>query len=197
MKDVILSLKDNLGAIKEGISAEEQFLESVIKAEGFWKKYKKIIIALALALVLFLIGKTIINYMNEQNIKSSNIAYSKLLVNKNDKESLEVLKSKNPKLYELYIFQNKIQSNDPKSIENLSKELNDPILKELASFQASSTKKSFLLNAQITSDLKHLEEGYLLLKQNKIEKAKKEFAKISKESQVYEISNRLNHYLGK
>jgi len=37
-----LSLKENIEAIKEELTVEEKFLESVIKTESFYKKNKKL-----------------------------------------------------------------------------------------------------------------------------------------------------------
>ena len=42
-----MAIKDDIDSIKEELNTQEQFLENIIKSERFFKKYKKIIIAVA------------------------------------------------------------------------------------------------------------------------------------------------------
>ena len=70
-----MGLKENINAVKEELSTEEQFLESIIKGERFFKRNKKIIIG-GLVLVALGIGGYIINdALKTQKLKESNIAY--------------------------------------------------------------------------------------------------------------------------
>ena len=67
-----MGLKENINAVKEELSTEEQFLESIIKGERFFKRNKKIIIG-GLVLVALGIGGYIINdALKTQKLKESN-----------------------------------------------------------------------------------------------------------------------------
>ncbi len=193
-----MSLKDNVNAIKEELSAEEQFLESVIKAEGFWKKYKKIIITLAVIIVVGLLTKAVMGYIHESNIESSNHAYNALLKDANDASALATLKSKNPKLYELYMFKKSINSKDVAVLEKTKASITDPILKNLITYQIGSlNKKVVSLDAGIAKEFALLQEGYLLLQENKIKEASAKFAQIPADSTLQSVVKNIKHYSGK
>jgi len=193
-----LSLKDNVNAIKEELSAEEQFLESVIKAEGFWKKYKKILIGLAVIVVVGLLAKVAMDTIHDSNIEASNNAYNALLKNSNDTAALATLKSKNPKLYEMYLFKTNMDSNDASALEKTKALISDPILKNLITYQVESiNKKVHAVDAGIAKELALAQEGYLLLKENKIKEADAKFAEIPATSTLQSIVKNLKHYSGK
>lgn len=197
-KGKLLSLKDNVNAIKEELSAEEQFLESVIKAEGFWKKYKKIILTLAVALVIGLLVKVGMEYMHERNIQASNKAYNQLLSDGENSQALATLKSSNPKLYEIYLFKNVAKSTDVAALEKVKSEIKDPILQNLLSYQiASLNKKVTSADAGVAQPLALLQEGYLLLQDDKIKEANAKFAQIPADSALRDIVANLKHYSGK
>ena len=44
-----MSIKDDVNYIKNELSSEEKFLESFVKTERFFKKYKKLIVVLIIA----------------------------------------------------------------------------------------------------------------------------------------------------
>jgi hypothetical protein len=195
-----LSLKDNIDAIKKELSAEEQFLESVVRAEGFWKKYKKIVISLAVLLVVLALGKVLYDYMKEKNLNESNSAYLTLQQNPDDKSALESLKSKNPKLYELFIFSNGIKNTDASKLEALSADISDPVLKDLLTYQKASLSKkdissySMKQNA-LLKDFALVEEVYVLFKDGKSKEAKEKLAQIPESSQLNQIAQSFKHYL--
>ena len=197
-----MSLKENLNAVKEELSAEEQFLESVIKAEGFWKKYKKIIISIALILFLVIAARLIMEYLHNKAVEASNRAYAKVLQNPDDKESLKILKEKNPRLYEAYLFSQTIKSNDPKKIDTLISNLSDPYLKDLSSYQIDSLLKKGLdeysqKEDAILKELAIYQSGYLLIKEGKIKEGRAKLAQIQKNSPLYGLAQNLSHYRGK
>jgi len=193
-----LSLKENINAIKEELSAEEQFLEGVIKAEGFWKKYKKVVITLVLLLVVGLLTKALMSYIEESNIESSNIAYNALLEDSGDTAALATLKQSNSKLYEMYLFKISMESKDVLILEKNKVLMTDPILTNLMAYQISSlNQKVSALDAGIAKELALLQEGYLLLKEDKIKEAAAKFAQISTDSTLRTSVENLKHYSGK
>ncbi|HIP02671.1 MAG TPA: tetratricopeptide repeat protein [Campylobacterales bacterium] len=200
VKGKTLSLKENIEAVKKELSAEEQFLESIVKAEGFWKKYKKLLIALAVLVVVAALGMALYNTMKEQSLKASNEAYLTLQKNPTDKEALETLKSKNPKLYQLFLFSNEMKSADVAKLEALSSQISDPILKDLLSYQKASLSGKGLSSYAMKQDalLKEfasLQEAYNLFKEGKSKEAKTLLAQIPESSQLQQIAQSFKHYL--
>jgi len=193
-----LSLKENVNAIKEELSTEEQFLESVIKAEGFWKKYKKILIAVAVLVVVGLLAKVVMSYMQERNLEASNKAYNVLLKDSNDASALATLKSTNPKLYEMYLFKNSMARNDVSVLEKNQADIKDPILKNLMTYQIDSlNRKVSAVDAGVAQEFALVQEGYLLLKENKVKEAQAKFSQVSPESSLRSLVSNLKHYMGK
>ncbi len=191
-----MSLKDNVKAIKDELNTQEQFLESVIKAEGFFKKYKKILIALVVALVVLVIGYNIYTSMQSSNLQKANEAYSKLLKDPNDKESLTILKDKNPNLYQAFIFSQALKGGN---LDELKSKITDPILKDLLSYYiASNTKKnlsSYIMKEDaILKELALLEEAYLLMLDGKTKEAKNKIKQISPTSPIQGLAQNLNHF---
>ncbi|HIP46518.1 MAG TPA: hypothetical protein EYG95_03045 [Campylobacterales bacterium] len=193
-----MGLKENVKAIKEELGAEEQFLESIIKAEGFWKKYKKLVIALVVLLVVGLLTKAVMGYTHDNNIESSNNAYNALIKDSGDTAALATLKSSNPKLYEMYLFKTSMASKDVTTLEKSKQEISDPVLKNLLSYQIGSlTKKVSSLDAGVAKEFALLQEGYLLLQENKIKEAAAKFAQIPADSTLRATVESLKHFTGK
>jgi hypothetical protein len=195
-----LSLKENIDAVKKELSAEEQFLESIVKAEGFWKKYKKLLIALAVLVVVAALGMALYNTIKEQRLNASNEAYTVLGNNPLDKEALETLKSKNPKLYQLFLFSNEMKSSDIAKLEAMSSQISDPILKDLLSYQKASLSgkglSSYIMKQDaLLKEFASLQEAYNLFKEGKSKEAKALLAQIPKSSQLQQIAQSFNHYL--
>ena len=193
-----MSLKDNVNAIKEELNAEEQFLESVIKAEGFWKKYKTFIVAIAVIALVAVLAKAVMGYMHEQNILASNEAYATLSKNANDTQALETLKSKNPKMYEMYLFERGTKSTDVASLKALQGEIKDPILASLLSYQIASLEKNISsMSVDVAKEYALLQEAYLLLQNDKIKDAQAKLSQIAADSSLRAVVDNLKHYMGK
>jgi len=192
-----LSLKENINSIKEEIGAEEQFLESVIKGERFYKKYKKQILVSAVFVVLFSVGYVGYNFIKQRNLKASNEAYEKLLKTPSDKEALNILKDKNPKLYDVFLFQEAVKKNSIQELESLSKNDSDELLSDLSKYQLGQLKNSKVVQSKLLNGFSLLEEGFDLLKEGKITEAKLKFAQIDSNSPLSKIVKNLEHYQGK
>ncbi len=195
-----MSLRDNIDAVKKELSTEEQFLESVIKAEGFWKKYKKLLIAVVVLIIIIALGMTVYNTMKENSLNASNKAYTALQQNPMDKEALETLKSKNPKLYQLFLFSNEMKSADASKLESLNSQISDPILKDLLAYQIASISGKGINAYTIKQDalLKEfalLQEIYTLFKEGKSKEAKVLLSQIPESSQLQQIAQSFKHYL--
>ncbi len=195
-----MSLKENIEAVKKELSAEEQFLESIVKAEGFWKKYKKLLIVLAVLVVVAALSLALYNSMKEKSLITSNEAYTTLTKNPTDKEALATLKSKNPKLYQLFLFSNEMKNADVAKLEAISSQISDPILKDLLSYQKASLSgkgmaEYSLKQGAILKEFASLQEVYTLFKEGKSKEAKALLAQIPESSQLQQIAQSFKHYL--
>jgi len=192
-----LSLKENLDGIKQEIGAEEQFLESVIKTERFYKKYKRQVQLGVAILVIAAIVYPSYGYIKQRNLRLSNIAYETLLTNPSDKEALNTLKDKNQPLYDTYKFRAAVTKKNVAKLEELSKNKNEKFLSDLSTYELAQIKNSKKVNSELLKGFALLEEGYDLLKVGKISQAQLKFAQIDTNSPLFKIVKNLSHYQGK
>jgi len=191
-----LGLKENINAVKEEISTEEQFLEGMIKGERFFKRNKKYIIA-ALVLLAFGAGGYAINdVMAGARLKASNVAYQALLKDANNTSALETLKVKNPKLYQMFVFETALAKGDVEALKSVSLSKENPILADLATYQLSQLDANATPKGELLSGMVLLQEGYELLKEKKVEEARLKFAQIEASSPLKQIAKNLEHYQG-
>ncbi|HIO90708.1 MAG TPA: hypothetical protein EYG69_02940 [Campylobacterales bacterium] len=197
-----MSLKENISAVKEELNTEEQFLESVIKVETIFKKYKKLIIGGATIILVTVFASLGYSYIQEKNLNQSNKLYLSLIkkdVKVDEATELE-LKNLNPKLYELYKYQTTVVSADKDSLQKVADSLSDPILKSLLSYQiASLNKKDLLIYSQsdgaILKDFAIAQAAIVSLENNDTKKAKDALSFIGPSSVLYQISQSLKHYI--
>ena len=185
-----MAIKEDLTQIKQEIGAQEQFLESMIKGEHFFRKYKKFMIIAIIVAVIAIIGFYSNKIINDNRIEDANLAYSKLILNPNDANALSILKEKEPNLYALFSLQQKLDKNETNGISELANLKINPIVKDIILSQNGNA------NNQILSEYSTLLKGFELLKQNKIKEANDEFNKISLDSQLQTLVKNLKHYQG-
>ncbi|MEV9499004.1 tetratricopeptide repeat protein [Aliarcobacter butzleri] len=189
-----MSLKEDVVYIKNELSSEEKFIENFVKGERFFKKYKTLIIAVVVILIIGLIGFTIKKSMDNSNKHDANIALSQFLEN-GDEKALETLKNKNEKLYEVALFLQAKKDNKIPSIEL-------PLLKELVKFQTATASNNIeelnslsMQNDFLLKEFALFNKALILVNEGKYEEAKKELSQISQTSKAYELATLLNHYL--
>jgi len=119
-----VSIQDNVDYVKKELSGDEKVLESALKIETFYKKHKIKIWAAIAAIILLFAGKAIIDTVHEVKLNSANEAFLTLQKDPKNSEALEVLKSKNPALYELYAYAEAVKSKDKKILEGLGSSKN-------------------------------------------------------------------------
>ena len=194
-----MGTQENIDYIKKELSNEEKFLESLIKAEKFYKKYKKPFIALGVAAVVAAVGYVGFEMKKEHDLKVSNQAYERLLQNSGTKEDIEVLKSKNPKLYTLYLYHQALQKRDLKALETLAKS-EDAVIADLASYHLYALKKDepglkrYSSQESVYKDMAKLDDAYLLYTQKSIDEAHQRLATIQKSSPAAPYALLLRHY---
>ena len=190
-----MSLKDDLQSVKKEINTEEQFLESFVKVERFFKKYKTMLILGVTVVIVGFIAVNVSDYLKEENKKEANIAFNQVLENPNNKSAIAVLKEKNNKLYEIALY---LQAQKENKIANVNVEF----LKELSSYQkalqeqnvdalnAVSMKNDFLLK-----EFAIFNKALILAQNEKFKDAQETLKLIPQTSKVYELVKLLNHYL--
>lgn len=190
LKDITLAVKENIDYIKNEISSQEQLLESAIKSERFFKRNKKSFIAAGIVIIIALVGYSISNALQEASKAEVNKAYNTLINHPDDSNAKQILISKNPSLYALFV----IKTADLNSTTIIDEAINleiDPLLKEiLVNLKGQES-------AKILSNYNALIDGYELLKDGKTDAAKAEFAKIPLNSPLQQIAKNLEHYQGK
>lgn len=186
-----MSLKENVDYIKNEVSAQESMLENVFKVEKLYKKYKGVIFGTVALVVVALIGTTTMEYMDEQNKIEANTLFNKVLENPNDTASLNELKSKNQKLYEIAQFKN-----------NQSANVNVDFFKELAAYSQAMEKSEINKISQISQNQNFLLKDFavfnkaLIQAQNGKYKESKETLKlIPVTSNISGLSKTLEHFL--
>ncbi|RXI28446.1 hypothetical protein [Aliarcobacter trophiarum] len=189
-----MSIKDDVNYIKNELNSEEKFLESFVKTERFFKKYKKLIFGLLIVAIVGSVSFFVKSKIDESNLYDANIALNSFL-EKGDKNSLEELKEKNRDLYEVALYL------DAKN-EFKSANINLKYLKELLDFQVAilnsnqteldlvSKKADFLLK-----DYAIFNQALMLVDSQKYEEAREHLSKISEDSRAFELATLLKHHL--
>jgi hypothetical protein len=190
-----MSIKENVDYVKEELNSQEKFLESFVKSERFYKKYKNLIFASIAILVIGSVGFVVKKNVDASNKVKANLAFNKVLQNSNDKEALELLKNKNEKLYEVALF---LQGKD----QNKAVNINIPVLKELEEYQVALANKDIAKLDNLSMQGDFLLKGFaifnkalLLSNEGKYEDAKNTLKLIPQTSKAFELANLLNHYL--
>jgi hypothetical protein len=189
-----MSLKDNMDFVKEELNSEEKFLESFVKVERFFKKYKLLIISAVVIVVLGVIALSVTSYLKEQNKIEANIVFQKVLKDPNDTKALESLKGLNTKLYDIALFNQKNAQKDSsinteffKELLAYEKAINEQNIEKLNSV---SMEKNFLLK-----EFAIFNKALILAKDGKYQEAKDALKLIPETSQVKDLVTLLNHYL--
>ncbi len=188
-----MSLKENVSYIKDEISTEEQFFENFFKIEKFYRKYKKIILVTSLLVVTGVIGFTILKYTNEKNIIAANDAYSKVMLDNEDKASLDELKSINEKLYNIALFQitkDKTIATDAQFVEDIAAYNSAVAKSDLVTLDGMIMKQDFLLK-----DFAVLSKTLILIDKKEYKKAKETISRIDEKSRILPLSNMIKHFL--
>ncbi|CZE47070.1 hypothetical protein [Campylobacter geochelonis] len=186
-----MAIKDDIKDVQQSIGSEEQFLENIIKSEMFVRKYKKMLIAIFVVLVVVVLGYSLFNYIEDNRFQSAHKAYSELVADPNNQKAKDELKSKDKNLFAIYELRQALDANDTAKIKELaSNTALDPILQNIIKFEAGED------SGEMMSAYSAFMKGYTLLKEGKIEAAKSEFAKIPPNSQLSNIARNLRHYNG-
>lgn len=195
-----MSLKDDIKATRQELNGEERFLESSIKLERFYKKYKLYIFTALIALAIGIGAYQYSEYTNEKNLKEANEAFLILLKNPNSKTALETLKEKNRDLYTLYNFSMAIKSNE---IDHLDSVINEqkPFISSVAGYEKASKQEKleplveYANSSNTLKELAALQATYLYIKGERYDEAKEMLSQIPPNSKISTITNMYKHFL--
>jgi hypothetical protein len=187
-----VSIQDNVDYVKKELSGDEKVLESALKIETFYKKHKIKIWAAIAAIILLFAGKAIIDTVHEVKLNSANEAFLTLQKDPKNSEALEVLKSKNPALYELYAYAEAVKSKDKKILEGLGSSKN-ALISDISRYHSNvlAEKSS---SSQYYKEMSLIEDAYLALKAGNAKEAKAKLDEIDARSPVAPVAELLKHY---
>jgi hypothetical protein len=187
-----LSIQDGIKEVKRELTSDEQMLASAFKLERFYKKHKIKIFIVVGAIVAFFGGKAILEAIENYKLNSANEAYLVLEKDSNNKEALETLKSKNPKLFELYKYKRAVESRDTEALKNLSQNKNEYI-SDMSGYHLAVIEKR-VVDSTLYKDFALINSAVIYIKEGKVEEAKNQLALIDEKSPIYNISKLLKHY---
>ena len=195
-----MSLKNDLDMVKEELSSEEKFFEKAVITEKFVKKYKNLMIA-SVILVVILISANIAYDINKQNTKdAANVALLELMNDATNVAALTRLESLSPALRDAWVYSQAVMSRDVTALESL-KSSKDLIISDLASYElAVESKDKLTLDSyalkqnSIYKDLAHIQSAVLLIESGNTTEAHEKLSQISIDSSLAQVAAALMHY---
>ena len=186
-----MNLTDAGREIKKELSGDEKVLESVFRLETLYKKYKFIIWAVVIAVILFFIGRAVIQNMHEAKLLEANEAFLTLQNKADDAQALALLKEKNPALFELYTYAQAVKKEDIKVLETLSASKNLVISDASKYSQSVLSKKP--VDSKLYKEMALLQQAYLAIKAGDTTTAKNKLDLIGERSALFMVASLLKH----
>ncbi len=195
-----MSLKNNLDMVKEELNSEEKFFEKAVITEKFVKKYKNLMIASVIGVVILISGNIAYD-INKQNTKdAANEALLELMKDSTSATALTRLESLSPTLRDVWVYSQAVVSKDTAALESL-KSSNDVIISDLASYESAvdskdkATLDSYALKQNsIYKDLAHIQSAVLLIESGNTTEAQEKLSLISIDSSLAQVAASLMHY---
>ncbi len=187
-----MSLKDEVEFVKSSLTGDEKILENAFKLEKLYKNNKKKIWAVIVLVVVGFSGNIALNAYQNAQLHSANDALLTLQKDPSDSSALDTLKSKNPKLYELYTYSQSFDKSDAKALEALSSS-SDEILADLSKYNAAMLN-SKTVDSKYYQEMVLVEEAYTALKDGKKDLAKQKLSLIGENSPISSVARLLKHY---
>ena len=181
----------NIADIKKELSGDEKVLESAFKLETIYKKYKFLIWAIILGLILFFVGRTVMQGMHETKLAEANEAFLVLQKNPLDEKAFKILESTNPALLELFFYAQATKNRDIKTLKTLSASKNSVISD--ASAYASAALENKNSDSKLYREMALLEEAYLAIKSGDSKTAKSKLELIDERSPLAMLASLLKH----
>lgn len=186
-----MSLKQNVDFIKEEMNNDEKMLEGLIRFESWFKRYKTTLIAFAIVILVLIFGYMGNNYYQETKQQEISNLYEKAL--KGDENALLALQNSKSKLYDLYLFQEALKTNDEKTLKALESS-KDSIIAQFSKLQNASLSQNLnALDSKESGDFGYLQAAFLEIQAGKTQEAKMILSKIQNDSHVRDFANALEH----
>jgi len=186
-----VSIKDDVKYVKKELSGDEKILESAFKIEEIYKKYKFIIWAVVVAIILLFAGSAAMDAMKQAKLEDANNAFLTLQAKADDAEALETLKAKNPALFELYTFSQAAKNQDAKALSTLSSSKNS-IIADSSKYTAATIEKK-PVDSKLYKEMALLETAYLSIKAGDMKSAKAKLELIDERSPLSMLARLLEH----
>lgn len=190
-----MSMKQNVEQIKGELNSEEKFIESFVKVERFYKRYKMVLIGALFTIVIIVAGYSINSYITSSNKLAANEAYAILMEDLNDSEALKTLQDKNPKLAQ--IIEAKKAKQDGKSAN-----IDIAYLKQLEQYSNAIKEENvdklsqvLMQNDFVLKEYALFQKALILAQQEKYKEAKEILNQIPEKSQVQQLATALKHFL--
>jgi len=195
-----LSLKENIGMVKEELTAEEQFFEKAVVTERFVKKYKNVMIGSLVVIVLVVAGNIIYNINKTSRLNAVNKTLDALQVNPTSKVLEDKLASLSPTLSDVWRYSQAVAQEDVKTLDALQNS-KAPLIGGLATYEAaqnSQDKAKLEAYAQTQGamyrDLAQVQLAIILMNEKKIADAHEHLSMIGMQSPLYPVAKALMHY---
>ncbi len=186
-----MSIKDDVNYVKKELSGDEKILESAFKIEEIYKKYKLLIWTLAIALLLFFVGKVAMEAMHEKKLDEANSAFLTLQENAEDKDALSELKEKNPALFEFFSYAQAVKKQDSKALATLMHSKNEVIADSSKYISATLEGKS--TDSKLYKEMALFQAAYLAIKAGDTQTAKEKLELIGEGSSLSTLALLLKH----
>ncbi len=186
-----MSIQDDVKFVKKELSGDEKILESAFKIEELYKKYKFVIWGVVATLILAFAGKTGMDAMHEAKLSDANKAFLTLQTKSDDTQALEILKAKNPALFELFTYAEAVKKKDVKALNSLEGSSNAVIAD--ASKYVAATLENKSSDTKLYKEMALLEEAYLAIKAGDTKSAKAKLELIDERSSLAMLASLLKH----
>jgi hypothetical protein len=177
--------------IKKQLSGDEKILENAFKLETYYKKYKVLIWAIVIGLIVFFVGRAMMDNMKTSALNEANEAFLVLQKNDGDTQSMAILKEKNPLLFELFSYAKAAKNEDIKTLEALSSSGNE-VIADVSRYTASILNKK-PVDSVLYKELSLFQEAYLDIGIGDSQAAKDKLGLIGERSPLGTIAGFLKH----
>jgi len=180
----------NLEDVKKELSSDEKLLAQAFQLEKFYKKHKIKILTTLAVIIIVIVGLNLKDYIHQKNLEAANSALLALQKDPNNKEALNTLKSKNPKLYALYEYSVNANSANLKGLEDIK--TTDAFLQDVIKYHQNVIKRT-PGDSLYYNNLAVVEKAYKLIKEGKKDEAKELISTVPSNSPVFPVARLLKH----
>ena len=195
-----MSLKENIGMVKEELTAEEQFFEKAVVTEKFVKKYKNVMIGSVVVIALVVAGNIIYNINRTSTLNAVNTTLLTLEAHPENKEASSKLETLSPVLHDVWLYSQAVAQKDVKTLDSLQNS-KAPLINDLATYEAAQKSQDKVkldsyaqTQGAIYRDLAQIQLALILMNENKIAEAHEKLHMISIESPLATVAKALMHY---